>query len=70
MDRQTIETALDAGKLRVLLGNGKYQTARRNGMTKTWKTRPLDFHIPIKYGFRGTGYLDHDTPANEVLFVD
>lgn len=35
--------------------------ARVNGACKTWKTRPDDFSIPMKYGFRECFYL---TPAN------
>lgn len=31
---------------------------RRNGRTKTWKTRPDDFRIPVKVGFRGHAYID------------
>lgn len=26
--------------------------ARRNGKTQTWKTRPLEFRIPVKYGLK------------------
>lgn len=32
--------------------------ARRNGKTKTWKTRPEDFQIPIKHGLYDYGYID------------
>lgn len=38
--------------------------ARRNGATKTWRTRPNEFRIPIKIGFRGYGYIDNRN-ANE-----
>ena len=31
---------------------------RRNGATKTWKTRPGEFRIPVKYGMRGYDYID------------
>ena len=31
---------------------------RRNGMTKTWVTRPGEFRVPIKYGLRGYSYID------------
>ena len=31
---------------------------RRNGATKTWKTRPNDFRIPVKYGLYEFGYID------------
>jgi hypothetical protein len=38
---------------------------RRNGRTKTWKTRPDEFHLPVKYGFRGTGsYITHINAAD------
>lgn len=34
---------------------------RRNGQTKTWKTRPNDFQVPVKYGFRGPfDYISQD----------
>jgi hypothetical protein len=33
---------------------------RRNGKTKTWKTRPADFRIPVKYGLYQYGYIDQD----------
>ena len=34
---------------------------RRNGATQTWRTRPDDFRIPVKYGMRSYGSI---TPAN------
>lgn len=34
--------------------------ARRNGRTKTWATRPGQFKVPIKIGFRGYGYIDNN----------
>ena len=34
---------------------------RRNGETKTWKTRPGDFRLPIKYGLRRYSAI---TPSN------
>src|SRR3990167_6766732 len=33
---------------------------RRNGATKTWKTRPDEFRIPIKHGLYDYGYIDQD----------
>lgn len=39
-------------------GRTAYQ-ARRNGATKTWRTRPGEFRIPIKIGFRDYGYIDN-----------
>lgn len=38
---------------------------RRNGRTQTWKTRPDDFRIPVKWGLRG---YDSITPANADRF--
>lgn len=31
--------------------------ARRNGKTRTWKTRPTEFMIPVKQGLRNFGYI-------------
>ncbi len=31
--------------------------ARRNGKTKTWKTRPNEFNVPIKVGLYTYGYI-------------
>ena len=30
---------------------------RRNGQTKTWKTRPTEFEVPVKYGLYSFGYV-------------
>ena len=30
---------------------------RRNGSTQTWKTRPEEFSVPVRYGMRSTGYI-------------
>ena len=40
-------------------GGVRYQIERWrvSGMTKTWKTRPEAFEVPIKYGLRGHSYL-------------
>ena len=34
---------------------------RRNGVTKTWKTRPTEFRIPVKFGMYGYGYIEDST---------
>lgn len=39
---------------------GKIYEWRRNGATQTWKTRPGDFRIPVKYGYRSTGQITHN----------
>lgn len=38
--------------------------ARVNGKMQTWKTRPDDFRVPLKVGFRGFAELSHAN-ANE-----
>lgn len=52
MIRTQVETALDAGQLWATMRNGRYWKLRRNGRTQTWKTRPMDFRIPVKAGLR------------------
>ena len=37
---------------------------RRTGKTKVWKTRPLEFKIPVKYGLYESGYIDHTNCQN------
>jgi hypothetical protein len=33
---------------------------RVNGNVKTWKTRPKDFQIPVKYGIKACFYITQD----------
>ena len=37
--------------------NGKCYRWRRNGATKLWRTRPLEFRIPIKHGLYAYDYV-------------
>jgi hypothetical protein len=62
--REQIEAALDGRKLWVAIQNGNYWLARRSGKTRTWKTRPDNFRIPFKYGFKGNGALDESDRVN------
>jgi hypothetical protein len=55
--REQLESALDSGKLFVKMNRGNSQRARRNGKTVTWKTRPGDYRIPFKHGFKGYGQI-------------
>jgi uncharacterized protein YdiU (UPF0061 family) len=41
--------------------DGTPQRWRVNGATRTWKTRPADFRVPIKRGLREYGILSPDT---------
>jgi hypothetical protein len=40
---------------------------RVNGRCKTWKTRPDDFRLPVKYGLKECFYI---TPSNAHEWVD
>lgn len=37
---------------------------RVNGKCKTWKTRPNDFRLPVKYGLRECFYITPDNAAD------
>jgi hypothetical protein len=43
------------------MNSGRYWKLRRNGQTKTWKTRPHDFRIPVKAGLKACAYLTQDS---------
>lgn len=40
---------------------GLPKQVRVSGKCKTWKTRPGDFKLPVKYGLFASGYI---TPSN------
>jgi hypothetical protein len=69
----TKEQAIAAGFGRTEFHYGSFcatdsgpETWRVNGKCKTWKRRPNDWRLPIKWGFRGPfGYV---TPGNAGLF--
>lgn len=56
MTRETFEAALDEGRLFTkiiwLRGEPKWYLCRRNGKTRTWKSDPARFEIPIKFRLR------------------
>lgn len=68
MSRETIETALDAGKVEVAMNSGRWWRLRRNGKTQTWKTRPGEFRIPVKAGLRACGEITDVNMADNTLF--
>ena len=67
--RYTIEMALDAGCLSVRATNGNLYKARRNGMTKTWQTRPSNFRIPITFSFKSHTVIDQDNVMNDAFVI-
>ena len=56
-----IELALANHNLFALMNHGNYWRLRRNGRTKLWKTRPMDFCIPFKAGMNAYGQITHNT---------
>jgi len=47
--------------------DGSPLRVRRNGKTKTWKRKPNEFSIPIKYGLYEYSYITHDNCHEWVL---
>lgn len=72
MTQQEKETALDGGKVFARMTHGRNWQCRRNGKTQVWKTRPGHFRIPIKFGFKGTGEITHETvftPSGDLFLI-
>ena len=44
--------------------NGTPSYCRRNGATKTWKTRPAEFSMPVKYGMYEAFRIEHTDAEN------
>lgn len=44
--------------------DGSNQVWRRNGKTKTWKTRPNDFAVPVKRGLYEYGIITQNNAAS------
>ena len=72
---EEIERTLSQGLLKVQAPNGNFWSARRNGATKTWVTRPGEWRIPLKIGFKGYGEITHQNvcgrpgDGNNVPFI-
>lgn len=43
---------------------GKQIRVKANGKCKTWKTRPGEFRLPVRYDWYTFGYITHEN-ANE-----
>lgn len=59
-DRKDFEQSLAAGNVYVHVGGERYWQARRSGKTKFWPSRPLEFSVPIKMGFRDHARVTHN----------
>ena len=55
--------------VRLRNADGSPLRARVNGRTKTWKTRPDEFKVPMKHGLYECFYLDQ-TNAHEWCLGD
>lgn len=58
----TLENAMSAQRFEHVSSQNADRTpirCRRNGKTKTWKTRPGLFQIPVKYGLKSYFYIDN-----------
>ncbi len=60
MNTRLIKTATNFEHKTATNADGTRLRARRNGATKTWKTRPGNFRIPVKHGLYQYGYIDHN----------
>ena len=40
--------------------NGTCRRCRRNGETQTWKTRPAEWRIPVRFGLRAGSIWHRD----------
>lgn len=57
-------------------GNRRFEEWRANGQLKTWKTRPTDFRLPLKFGLKafsqltpreiGTVHFAHECPCDDL----
>jgi hypothetical protein len=62
----TKEQAMTAREFNFKISNrsnkhfGEERHCRRNGATKTWKTRPNEFKVPVKYGLYEYFYITHE----------
>lgn len=70
MTREEFEVALDHGRVCCRMANGRLWSVRRNGATKLWKTRPGEFRVPIKIGFRNYGEVTHQSLNSDELVIE
>lgn len=65
--QEQVEQALHDGALWVHMLDNRWWRSRRNGKTRTWKTRPGEFRIPLKFGFYGYGQITHNQQDGYVI---
>ncbi len=47
--------------------DGSAARCRVNGACKTWKTRPTEFRLPVKYGLKACFYITERNAADWLL---
>lgn len=57
LTREQADEAIDKIGVKGLSNRNTWWSVRRNGQTKTWKTKPGKFCIPIKVGYKSYGYI-------------
>lgn len=49
-----------SGHAGIIANDGTYRLVKINGAVKTWKTRPNEVSVPVKYGLREYARFDTD----------
>lgn len=49
--------------------DGSPLRVRTSGRVKTWKTRPGEFRVPVKYGLHTHGEITHHTMSNWLIDI-
>lgn len=66
---EEIENSLMQRKLFVRTDKDSLWSVRKNGKVKFWKTRPSQFKIPVKFGWKYFGYITQDNKFRSCLTV-
>ena len=70
LSREQADRLLDSGQLYACMASGAYWLLRRNGETRTWKTRPGEYSIPVKAGLKSCARFMHDWRAGDHFTVE
>ena len=66
----TKKQALTENRFHYITNGNKCQNWRRNGQTKTWKTRSDEFRVPVKYGMYDYDYITNDMIELPNIYVE
>ena len=65
----TLHATIYSMRFRYSNGKRPYEV-RPNGQCCTWRTRPEEFSLPIKIGFRDHGYITNRNAGDFTLDLD